>query len=76
LLYNKNSQNEHVNEKPGTPTNADALLDESVAMLAPLVRLLVANGVTYPIHGKSPKSFLRAAHAELVAENKKVMTRR
>ena len=35
-----------VSEKPASPAAADALLDESVSMLAPLVRLLVANGVT------------------------------
>jgi hypothetical protein len=64
--------NHNVNEKPGTPTNADALLEESVAMLAPLVRLLVANGITYPqFTGALKVAFLRAAHAELEAENKK-----
>jgi len=41
-------------------------------MLAPLVRLLVVSGVTYPQFTAALKtSFLRAAHAELVAENKK-----
>jgi hypothetical protein len=61
-----------VNEKPGTPTNADALLEESVAMLSPLVRLLLANGVTYPQFSAALKiAFLRAAHAELEAEKKK-----
>jgi Family of unknown function (DUF6502) len=62
-----------VNEKPGTPTNADALLDESVAMLTPLVRLLVASGVTYPQFTAALKtSFLRAAHAELESGSKRV----
>ncbi len=41
-------------------------------MLAPLVQLLVANGVTYPQFTAALKvAFLRAAHAELEAENKK-----
>lgn len=62
-----------MNEKPGTPTSADALLDESVAMLAPLVRLLVASGVTYPQFTVALKaSFLRAAHAELESSKKRV----
>lgn len=61
-----------MSEKPGTPAPADALLDESVSMLAPLVRLLVANGVTYPQFTTAlKKAFLRAAHAEIVAENRK-----
>ena len=60
-------------ETPGTPIPADALLEESVAMLAPLVRLLVASGVTYPQFTTAMKTaFLRAAHAELESSNKKV----
>lgn len=56
-----------------TPTSADALLEETVAMLAPLVRLLVASGVTYPQFTAALKtSFLRAAHAELESGSKKV----
>jgi hypothetical protein len=62
-----------VNAKPGTPTSADALLAETVAMLAPLVRLLVSSGVTYPQFAAALKSsFLRAAHAELELGSKKV----
>lgn len=62
-----------MNEKPGTPTSADALLDESVAMLTPLVRLLVASGVTYPQFTAALKAiFLRAAHAELESSKKRV----
>jgi len=62
-----------VKEIPGTPTSADVLLAESVAMLAPLVRLLVASGVTYPQFAAALKtSFLRAAHAELERGSKKV----
>ncbi len=61
-----------VSEKPASPAAADALLEESVSMLAPLVRLLVANGVTYPQFSSAlKKAFLRAAHAEILAENKK-----
>lgn len=60
-------------ETPGTPTRADTLLEESVAMLAPLVRLLVARGVTYPQFTTALKTaFLRAAHAELESTHKKV----
>ena len=56
-----------------TPRSADALLEETVAMLAPLVRLLVASGVTYPQFTAALKtSFLRAAHAELESGSKKV----
>ncbi len=56
-----------------TPTSADALLEETLAMLAPLVRLLVASGVTYPQFTTALKtSFLRAAHAELESGSKKV----
>ena len=41
-------------------------------MVAPLVQLLVANGVTYPQFTAALKvAFLQAAHAELQAENKK-----
>jgi hypothetical protein len=61
------------NENPGSPTRADALLEESVAMLAPLVRLLVASGVTYPQFTTALKTaFLRAAHAELENGTRKV----
>jgi hypothetical protein len=60
-------------EPSGPPTRADTLLDESLALLAPLIRLLVASGVTYPQFTVALKSsFLRAAHAELEAGNKRV----
>ena len=40
------------------------LVDESVELLAPLVQLLVASGVTYPQFTAALKTtFLRAAHA-------------
>ena len=35
-------------EKTGDASRSDVLLDQTLAMLAPLVRLLVANGVTFP----------------------------
>jgi hypothetical protein len=60
-------------DQPGNRTAAEALLEESVAMLAPLVRLLVASGVTYPQFAAAMKTaFLRAAHAELETGNKRV----
>lgn len=59
--------------KSGGAHPADNLLDESVALLAPLVRLLVEHGVTYPQFVAALKtSFLRAAHAELERGSKKV----
>jgi hypothetical protein len=60
-------------EGQGGATRADTLLDESLAMLAPLIRLLVSQGVTYPQFTAALKlSFLRAAHSELTAADKKV----
>jgi Family of unknown function (DUF6502) len=60
-------------EGNGGATRADALLDESLAMLAPLIRLLVSQGVTYPQFTAALKiSFLRAAHSELTAAGKKM----
>ena len=54
-------------------TRADVLLEESLSMLAPLIRLLVSQGVTYPQFTTALKlSFLRAAHAELTASGKRV----
>jgi hypothetical protein len=54
-------------------TRAGALLDESLAMLGPLIRLLVSQGVTYPQFTAALKlAFLRAAHAELAASGKRV----
>ncbi|HET9024523.1 MAG TPA: DUF6502 family protein [Burkholderiaceae bacterium] len=54
-------------------TRADVLLDESVDMLTPLIRLLVSQGVTYPQFASELKrSFLRAAHAELRSAGKRV----
>jgi hypothetical protein len=54
-------------------TRADVLLEESLAMLAPLIRLLVSHGVTYPQFTSALKvAFLRAAHSELMASGKRV----
>jgi hypothetical protein len=65
---------QHVtDETDGGATRGDVLLDESVAMLTPLIRLLVSQGVTYPQFASALKrSFLRAAHAELRAAGKRV----
>ncbi len=52
---------------------SDVLLDQTVAMLAPLIRLLVAHGVTYPQLAVALKpAFLRAAHAELAQSGKRI----
>jgi hypothetical protein len=60
-------------EKPDVPSPAEALLEESAALLAPLVQLLVASGVTYPQFTAALKtSFLRAAHTELERNSKRV----
>ena len=60
-------------ESPGARTRAETLLDESVGLLAPLVQLLVASGVTYPQFTAALKTaFLRAAHAELEKGPRKV----
>jgi hypothetical protein len=55
-------------------THSDVLLQESQSMLAPLARMLVANGVTYPQLAQALKPvFLEAAQAEL-ADAKKAQT--
>jgi Family of unknown function (DUF6502) len=60
-------------QKIGDMTRTDVLLEESLATLAPLIRLLLANGVTYPQFVAALKlSFLRAAQSELAAGGKKV----
>ncbi len=52
---------------------SDVLLDQSLAMLVPLVKVLVANGVTYPQFVASLKPiFLRAAHAELSTSGRRI----
>jgi hypothetical protein len=49
------------------------LLQESLALLQPLARALVANGVTYPVFAQAMKRvFLEAARAELLATNKRL----
>jgi hypothetical protein len=64
------------NEQPsraGGVTGRDAiLLRESLELLAPLVRALVRNGVTYPQLAQALKrTFVDAARAELSAERKR-----
>lgn len=73
-MVSKRQPNHDVgDDKQGGITRADALLDESLEMLAPLVRLLVASGVTYPQFISALKlAFLRAAHSELVEGGKRV----
>ena len=52
---------------------SDVLLDQTVAMVAPLIRLLVAQGVTYPQLAVALKpTFLRAARAELARSGKRI----
>ena len=52
-------------------THADVLLQETQNMLAPLARMLVAHGVTYPQLAQALKPvFLEAARAELDANGK------
>lgn len=60
-------------ETPRDQSRSDVLLDQTLAMLAPLVRLLVASGVTYPQFVSALKrAFLRAAHAELSVSGKRI----
>jgi hypothetical protein len=62
-----------VEQTPGEASRGDVLIEQSLAMLAPLVRLLVASGVTYPQFTTALKlSFLRAAHAELSSGDKRI----
>jgi hypothetical protein len=57
----------------GAAKRAESLLEESLAMLVPLIRLLVSQGVTYPQFASALKlSFLRAAHSELQSAGKRV----
>lgn len=54
-------------------TRADVLLAESLNLLAPLARGLVANGVTYPVFAQALKQvFLEAARAELTEQDKRI----
>ena len=60
-------------EKTSDASRSDVLLDQTVAMLAPLIRLLVAHGVTYPQLAVALKpAFLRAARAELAQSGKRI----
>ncbi len=57
---------------PSQPSRADVLLHESLTILAPLVRLLIANGVTYPQFAQALKRvFLEAARADLARHGDK-----
>jgi hypothetical protein len=63
-----------VSDSPSNPptTRADILQRESLTLLAPLVRLLIAHGVAYPQFVQSLKQvFLDAARDELAAEGKR-----
>ncbi|MGZ9060166.1 MAG: DUF6502 family protein [Burkholderiaceae bacterium] len=52
---------------------SNVLLDQTVAMLAPLIKLLVAQGVTYPqLVAALKPAFLRAARAELARSGKRI----
>ena len=60
-------------EKTGDASRSDVLLDQTLAMLAPLVRLLVANGVTFPqLVAALKPTFLRAAQVELSQSGKRI----
>ena len=60
-------------EKTRDASRTDVLLDQTVAMVAPLIRLLVAHGVTYPQLAVALKpAFLRAARAELAHSGKRI----
>ncbi len=73
LVSRKQTDRDVSDEKQGGITRADALLDESLVMLAPLIRLMVASGVTYPQFISALKlAFLRAAHSELQESGKRV----
>lgn len=53
-------------------SKADVLLRETIYMLAPLARLMVANGVTYPAFAQALKRlFLDAAAQELAESDRK-----
>jgi hypothetical protein len=72
-LTGRTRKNRDVDLPPGQVTRADVLIEQSLAMLAPLVRLLVASGVTYPQFTTALKlAFLRAAHAELSSGEKRI----
>jgi hypothetical protein len=58
--------------KKTTETKADVLQREALNLLAPLVRLLIANGVAYPQFAQALKRvFLGAARAELEGADKR-----
>ncbi len=54
-------------------TRPDVLLREALALLQPLARALVTNGVTYPVFAQALKRvFLEAARTELAVSNKRI----
>ena len=57
----------------GEQRRSDVVLDQTLVMLAPLVRLMLANGVTYPqlIAALKP-AFLQAAYAELAESGQRI----
>ncbi len=60
-------------KKTRDASRSDVLLDQTVAMLAPLIRVLAAQGVTYPQLAVALKpAFLRAARAELAQSGKRI----
>ncbi len=60
-------------EKTRDTSRSDVLLDQTVAMLAPLIRLLIAHGMTYPqLTAALKPAFLRAARAELAQSGKRI----
>lgn len=60
-------------KKTRDASRSDVLLDQTVAMLAPLIKVLVAQGVTYPQLAVALKpAFLRAARAELAQSGKRI----
>jgi hypothetical protein len=73
LAGNRPTGSDVTDDTQASTSRADALLDESLSMLTPLIRLLVSQGVTYPQFTAALKlSFLRAAHSELTSGGKRV----
>lgn len=60
--------------EPSEPdSRAEVLLREAIALIAPLARLLVAHGVSYPVFAQQLKRvFLEAARTELAAKRERV----
>lgn len=57
----------------GDQRRADVVLDQTLTILMPLVRLMIANGVTYPqLVAALKPAFLQAAHAELAESGQRI----